>query len=125
MATEVVQDERAWEGFAQRLNHLAADFDADAFGIDTPPPAYAWFILDAIEGQQILFAREDRVDEAWRIVDPVVARLGRAGPDEVHGYAAGSWGPAAAAAFLERDGRRWLHPSESLPAVAGIEPQQD
>jgi len=93
---------------------------ADAFGIDTPPRAYAWLILDAIEGQQTLFAREDWVDEAWRIIDPLVDRLEQqGGPDELHGYAAGSWGPDAAAELLERDGRRWLHPEGEADRTAG------
>lgn len=83
---------------------------ADAFGIERPPRAYSWLILDAMEGQQTLFAREDGVDEAWRIVDPVVERLERQEQCRLHGYAAGTWGPAAAAELLARDGRRWLHP---------------
>jgi len=85
---------------------------ADAFGIDRPPRAYAWLILDAMEGHQTLFAKEDWVDQAWRIVDPVVERMAQYGPDDLHGYAAGTWGPAAAAELLERDGRRWLHPGQ-------------
>jgi glucose-6-phosphate 1-dehydrogenase len=85
---------------------------ADAFGIDRPPRAYAWLILDAMEGQQTLFAREDWIDEAWRIVDPVVERLDQDAAGDVHGYAAGSWGPDAATDLLERDGRRWLHPRD-------------
>jgi glucose-6-phosphate 1-dehydrogenase len=30
------------------------------------------FLRDAMEGDAILFAREDYVEEAWRIVDPVL-----------------------------------------------------
>jgi len=85
---------------------------AEAFGIERPPRAYAWLILDAMEGQQTLFAREDWVDEAWRIVDPMVARLEQQHPDDLHGYSAGAWGPAAAVQLLARDGRRWLHPED-------------
>jgi glucose-6-phosphate 1-dehydrogenase len=59
--------------------------------------------------------RDETVKVLRAIVDPVVSRLEHANPDELHGYAAGSWGPAAAATLLERDGRRWLHPSGGGP----------
>jgi glucose-6-phosphate 1-dehydrogenase len=87
---------------------------ADAFGITRPPRAYAWLILDAIEGNQTLFAREDWVDEAWRIVDPIVEQFEQQQPDRLHGYAAGSWGPAAAVELMTRGGRRWLHPGDEV-----------
>jgi glucose-6-phosphate 1-dehydrogenase len=44
-----------------------------------------------MEGDPTLFAREDYVEEAWRIVDPVLA----AGTP-VYDYAPGAWGPAEA-----------------------------
>jgi glucose-6-phosphate 1-dehydrogenase len=43
-----------------------------------------------MEGDRTLFAREDYVEEAWRIVDPV---LESATP--VYGYELNTWGPAA------------------------------
>ena len=54
--------------------------------------AYERVLGDALHGDQTLFAREDSVEEAWRIVDPVLAA-----PPPVHAYAPGSWGPAEAA----------------------------
>ena len=53
--------------------------------------AYERVLGDALRGEATLFAREDYVEEAWRIVDPVLA----AGTP-VHAYAPGSWGPAEA-----------------------------
>jgi glucose-6-phosphate 1-dehydrogenase len=50
--------------------------------------AYERLLEDAIEGDQRLFAREDGVEAAWRIVEPV---LDRGSP--VLPYARGSWGP--------------------------------
>jgi glucose-6-phosphate 1-dehydrogenase len=80
---------------------------ADAFGITSPPRAYAWLLLDVMEGDQTLFTREDWIDQAWSIVDPVVSRLADNPPQDFPNYAAGSWGPEAAAELLQRDGRRW------------------
>jgi glucose-6-phosphate 1-dehydrogenase len=50
--------------------------------------AYERVLTDAIEGDRTLFAREDYIEEAWRIVDPV-ERAGTA----LYEYAPGSWGP--------------------------------
>jgi len=53
--------------------------------------AYERLIGDAMKGDSTLFARQDEVEAAWAIVDPV---LGTQGPLEM--YAPGSWGPAVA-----------------------------
>ena len=50
--------------------------------------AYERVLGDAMSGDRTLFARQDYVEEAWRIVDPV---LKEATP--VYEYDAGSWGP--------------------------------
>jgi glucose-6-phosphate 1-dehydrogenase len=51
--------------------------------------AYERVLGDAMAGDATLFAREDYVEEAWRIVDPVL----KAGTP-VSEYAPGTWGPA-------------------------------
>jgi glucose-6-phosphate 1-dehydrogenase len=53
--------------------------------------AYEYLLGDAMKGEPFHFAREDYVEEAWRIVDPA---LKMALP--VHGYEPGSWGPPEA-----------------------------
>ena len=50
--------------------------------------AYERVLGDAMEGDATLFAREDYVEEAWRIVDPVL----KAGTP-VYEYEPGTWGP--------------------------------
>jgi glucose-6-phosphate 1-dehydrogenase len=50
--------------------------------------AYERVLGDALEGDATLFAREDYVEEAWRIVDSVLRD-----PPPVHEYAPGTWGP--------------------------------
>ena len=50
--------------------------------------AYERVLGDAMAGDASLFAREDYVEEAWRIVDPVL----KAGTP-VYGYEPSSWGP--------------------------------
>jgi glucose-6-phosphate 1-dehydrogenase len=66
--------------------------------------AYERVLTDAMRGDQTLFAREDYIDEAWRIVDPVL----RANTP-VYEYAPGSWGPLEAEALAPPDGG-WHNP---------------
>jgi glucose-6-phosphate 1-dehydrogenase len=51
--------------------------------------AYERVLGDAMNGDATLFAREDYVEEAWRIVDPVLKA-----DTPVYGYESGSWGPS-------------------------------
>ena len=51
--------------------------------------AYERLLGAVMEGDATLFARQDYVEEAWRIVDPVLAM-----DVPVHPYFAGSWGPS-------------------------------
>jgi glucose-6-phosphate 1-dehydrogenase len=57
----------------------------------------------------MLFIRSDEVDQAWRIIDPVLEAFAKGDPPLV-GYAAGTWGPSDANRLIEQDGREWLNP---------------
>ena len=76
---------------------------AEQSGSDMRP--YDRLIGAALDGQRMLFARQDTVEAAWRVVDPV---LGDAVP--VHPYPRGSWGPKEADALLP-DGDTWHDPA--------------
>lgn len=65
--------------------------------------AYERVLTDAMAGDPTLFAREDYVEEAWRIVDPAL-QSGTA----VHEYEPGAWGPAAADSLKPPGG--WRNP---------------
>jgi glucose-6-phosphate 1-dehydrogenase len=65
---------------------------------------YDRLIGAAIEGDQYLFARQDTVEEAWRIVEPI---LGDTVP--LHFYPPGSWGPPEADRLLPA-GDAWHDP---------------
>ena len=66
--------------------------------------AYERLIGDALAGEALLFAREDGVEEAWRVVDPVLTDHGAA-----HPYERKTWGPAEAGALLPK-GEFWHDP---------------
>jgi len=66
---------------------------------------YERLLGDAMRGDQMLFARQDSVEEAWRVVEPV---LGNATP--LHQYDSGTWGPAEADRLLDNGG--WFNPEQ-------------
>jgi glucose-6-phosphate 1-dehydrogenase len=67
--------------------------------------AYERLLGDAMLGDATLFARQDVVEAAWAIVDPVIH-----GPSPMYPYEPGSWGPKEADALTEEVGG-WNTPS--------------
>jgi glucose-6-phosphate 1-dehydrogenase len=67
--------------------------------------AYEELLFDAMRGNAARFARQDYVEQAWRIVDPI---LDDAAP--VHAYEPGTWGPSEADALIAADGG-WFDPA--------------
>jgi glucose-6-phosphate 1-dehydrogenase len=76
------------------------------FNVDSPD-AYETLILDALLGDQALFTREDEVEEAWRVVTPMLQAWAGGRAPTFPDYASGTWGPDAADDLLGRDGRAW------------------
>ena len=91
---------------AMRLRRVPLDMSfAEAFQ-GPSADAYERLLMDAIRGNAALFMRRDEVEAAWRFIDPI--REAWSGSDEQpRPYAAGTWGPAASIALVERDGRTW------------------
>ncbi|MBA3778113.1 MAG: glucose-6-phosphate dehydrogenase [Chloroflexi bacterium] len=77
------------ETLSMRSVPLAFSYEEE-FGGDQLD-AYERLVLDAVAGNRALFARQDGVEECWRIVGPALERTTAVEP-----YAPGSWGPAAA-----------------------------
>ena len=68
--------------------------------------AYERLLLDLIEGDPTLFVRRDEVEAAWTWIDSIHAAWAKSG-QETKSYTAGTWGPSAAIALIERDGASW------------------
>ena len=69
--------------------------------------AYARLLTDAMNGDAVLFVREDAVEAAWTIVDPI---LGDKTP--LYGYERGTWGPAEAES-MAADVGGWHNPEDA------------
>ena len=90
-----------------RLAGVRMDFRyADWFSAG-PSTGYETLLYDALIGDATLFQRADNVEAGWSAVQPALDDRAD-GAGAVERYAAGSEGPAAADALLERDGRHWL-----------------
>ncbi|MFG1347203.1 glucose-6-phosphate dehydrogenase [Xanthobacter autotrophicus DSM 431] len=89
-----------------RLQHVPLDMSfASVFGARNPD-AYERLIMDVVRGNQTLFMRRDEVEAAWRWIDPILEAW-RASREPPKPYTSGTWGPSAAIALIERDGRTW------------------
>lgn len=71
------------------------------------PTGYETLLLDCLEGDSMLFSRGDWVERAWQVLDPLLVVWAENPPADFPNYASGTWGPAAAQALVEREGRRW------------------
>jgi glucose-6-phosphate 1-dehydrogenase len=89
-----------------QLDSQTVDLSVDfAAALGERKDAYERLLGDAIAGNPRRFARQDIVEEAWRIVQPVLDL-----PSAVHVYDRGSWGPPQAYALLEH-GTYWHDPT--------------
>lgn len=86
-------------------NHVPRAGEADA---------YEKVLGAAMEGDSTLFAREDYVEEAWRIVDPVLKTK-----TPVYQYAPGTWGPEEANRVSPPGG--WNNPSDKKDLAVASE----
>jgi glucose-6-phosphate 1-dehydrogenase len=98
---------------AARVKRTGEEFVGDQrelFLLDAQPneeAPYERLLGDAMAGDGALFTREDSVEAAWAVVDPVLATHHPA-----HPYKPGTWGPKEAGRLIARHGR-WHNP---LPA---------
>ena len=76
-------------GESRDPQQIRLDQDFGMEGADLPAP-YEVLLHAAMQGQSTRFARQDSVEETWRIMQPLLDA-----PPPVHEYAKGSWGPEA------------------------------
>jgi glucose-6-phosphate 1-dehydrogenase len=72
---------------------------------------YARLLADALSGNGALFTREDAVEAAWAVVDPVLENHSR-----TVSYKRGTWGPGEADALIAPDGS-WHNPGSADAAA--------
>ena len=95
------------QAFVVRTAHM--DFNYDEQFPEPDLDGYERLLLDALLGDSTLFIRNDEVQQAWRIVDPLLKAF--ADPDyPLARYNSGTWGPAEADRMLDRFGHQFRTP---------------
>jgi glucose-6-phosphate 1-dehydrogenase len=87
----------------ERLRGCMVELVADQDCATSTLLPYEELLQDAMEGNQTWFAREDYVDESWRIIDPILTA--QPAPKI---YEPGSWGPDEAIRLNQVGG--WINP---------------
>lgn len=99
-------------GFGMTMAPVIMQWDyAMSFSQDKPD-AYERLLVDAVKGDQTLFARTDALLASWKLVTDILDGWASANVP-VHTYAPGSMGPGAADDLLAADGRAWYLHRES------------
>ncbi len=91
------------------LQPVNMDFSYGSQLNELPFSAYETLILDCLLGDQTLFNRDDQVEVAWRVVQPILDGW-QASTRPVPIYESGSWGPEAADRLVAHDGHHWRRP---------------
>ena len=94
-------------GIGMKIKSVVMDFEyAEQFQAKAPE-AYATLLLDAMRGDQTLFKQRDEIEQAWRIVQPVLDEWAKDADSPLPTYASGTWGPTEGDALLGRGDRHW------------------
>ena len=94
-------------GPAFQLQRAGMRFDyADTFEASRGT-GYEVLLSSALNGDPTLFSRTDFVETSWRIMQPVLDAWSETPASDFPNYESGTWGPRAANALLEQDGRHW------------------
>jgi len=89
---------------------VVMDFDyAAAFG-KSSANGYERLLLDAMLGDQTLFADRDGVETTWGLYTPILEAWAAKKPEKFPNYYAGTWGPECADSLIGKDGRHWRKP---------------
>jgi len=92
-------------GAKMRVRPVNMEFLYGTSFMSQSPEAYERLILDTMRGDATLFARDDEVEAAWGIVDPILTAWEQNPDIPLPQYPAGSPGPPEANALLE--GKDW------------------
>ena len=89
------------------LAAVKMDFRYDDWFPKEPNVGYETLLYDVMIGDPTLFMRADMVENAWRVVQPVLDAWAKEGAPNLPIYPAGSSGPCEADELLAHDGRSW------------------
>lgn len=112
-------------GISPIVNPVEMVFDYNKSYDAEPPEAYEALLLDAMAGNAALFMRADQVEEAWKVVMPVLNHWEQQDKTALPQYASGTWGPVEADDLLKQEGHEWINPRATNVMTKVIEESKD
>ena len=100
------------EGF--HIENVSMDFHYSDLTSKELPDAYERLLLDVLNGDPTLYARNDAVEACWKYIDPVLEAWNSNPHIGIYNYPVGSWGPKEAKQLFENKNQSWHNPCPSL-----------
>jgi glucose-6-phosphate 1-dehydrogenase len=100
-------------GFSDELQKVNMDFCYETSFDDSQPDAYERVLVDAIMGDQSLFATSEEVIRCWEILEPVLDTW-QQDDGTLSMYEKGTWGPNTALDLAKRYGCEWLNATSHI-----------
>ncbi len=100
------------EGFD--INNVSMDFHYSDLSSKPLPEAYERLLLDALNGDPALYARNDAVEACWNYISPILNAWTENPEIGLYGYPAGTWGPKEADKLFENSQHKWHNPCPNL-----------
>lgn len=95
-------------GFSAEFQPVEMNFDYNGSFDGHQPDAYQRVLIDAMRGDQSLFATSAEVLASWKILQPILDSW-QSSSTSPEIYQAGSWGPSAAATLAKQFGCEWIN----------------
>lgn len=93
---------------SQETRSVDMEFHYDtSFGKQAIPEAYERLILDALQGDAALFTRNDEIEAAWGLIDPIIQGWREENTPPLVTYKPGTWGPVEADELLMNHDHEW------------------
>lgn len=93
-------------GFGMELVPVEMNYKYAHTFLEVAANDYEKLLIDAISGDQTLFARTDEIAASWKFLSPLLTHW-QSNPSNLKMYKDGSTGPKQAEDLITKDGRRW------------------
>lgn len=101
-------------GKGYQVKEVNMDFHYTQLNGTYLPEAYERLLLDCMNGDSTLYIRGDALEATWRFVQPILDHWQNNPDAALHGYPAGSWGPACTDDLIEGEYQTWRYPCKNL-----------
>ena len=97
-----------------KVQTVNMDFHYKDISSEKLPEAYERLLLDCMQNDSTLYARDDAVDFTWKFIDPILKAWKEDASIPLYGYPAGTWGPESSDKLIEEPYLTWRYPCKNL-----------